>query len=100
MFDFQSRYAGLETAQAQAADGRAVTYVRRRFLPQPATLSRLARVTVTEGDRLDLVAGRVLGDPEQFWRICDGNDVMRPQDLTATPGRVLDVVLPQGGLTA
>jgi hypothetical protein len=100
MFDFQSRYAAIETAQAKAADGRVVTYVRRRFLPRPTDLSRFAQVTVVEGDRLDLVAGRVLGDPEQFWRICDGNDTLRPQDLTATPGRVLDVVLPQGGLTA
>jgi hypothetical protein len=98
MFDHGSRYAGIETAQTTAPDGREVTYVRRRFLPQPDTLSRFARVTVTEGDRLDLVAARVLGDPEQFWRVCDGNDTLRPQDLTAQPGRALDIVLPQGGL--
>ena len=28
----------------------------------------LAEVAVEPGDRLDLIASRVLGDPEHFWR--------------------------------
>jgi hypothetical protein len=37
--------------------------------------------------RPDLLAYRTLGDPEQFWRLCDANAVLRPVDLTADPGR-------------
>ena len=40
------------------------------------------------GDRLDLITARTLGDPEQFWRICDANDALDPDDL-AEPGRRL-----------
>ena len=50
---------------------------------------------MTEGDRLDLITARTLGDPEQFWRICDANNTMNPSDLTAETGRVLRVPVPQ-----
>ena len=36
-----------------------------------------------------------LGDPEQFWRICDANDAMRPDDLTAEVGRRLLIPVAQ-----
>ena len=52
--------------------------------------------TVTEGDRLDNIAARYLGDPEQFWRICDANGVMRPDELTETVGRRLRITMPEG----
>ena len=98
MFDYTSRYYALETATATLPDGRAVSYKRRRFLPQPGALPLLAEVTVTQGDRIDLITGRTLGQPEQFWRICDANSAMNPFDLTAESeiGRVLRVPLPQG----
>jgi hypothetical protein len=57
----------------------------------------LVEVTVTQGDRLDLITARTLGDPEQFWRICDANNAMNPFALTAEPGRVLRVAMPQMG---
>jgi hypothetical protein len=95
MFEPTSRYSTLETATITTAEGRAVAYKRRRFLPRGAEMPLLVEVTVVEGDRLDLIAARVLGDPEQFWRICDANDAMNPPDLTARPGRALRVALPQ-----
>jgi hypothetical protein len=55
----------------------------------------LQEVTVTAADRLDLIAARTLGDPEQFWRVCDANNAMDPLDLTTTLGRVLRVPVPQ-----
>ena len=55
----------------------------------------LANVTVTQGDRLDLIAARTLGDAEQYWRICDANDALDPLDLTSTLGRVLRIAMPQ-----
>lgn len=45
-------------------------------------------------DRIDLVSSRSLGDPEQFWRLCDANNAMYPLILTTSPGRVLDVPVP------
>jgi hypothetical protein len=88
-----SRYAGVGTATLTRA-GATVGYLRRRFLPRGSEQPLLAQVTVAEGDRLDLIAARTLGDPEQFWRVCDANDAMDPADLEVT-GRTLRVTLPQ-----
>jgi hypothetical protein len=95
MFDAGSRYAAVETATLRDPDGRVVAYVRRRFLPQGAGLPLLVEVEVTQGDRLDLITARTLGDPEAFWRVCDANDALDPADLTRTIGRRLRVPLPQ-----
>lgn len=95
MFDAGSRYAALETATLRDADGRVVAYVRRRFVPQGAGLPLLVEVEVVQGDRLDLITARALGDPEAFWRVCDANDALDPADLTRTVGRYLRVPLPQ-----
>jgi hypothetical protein len=95
MFDENSRYSGLETATTTLPDGRVVSYKRRRFLPRAEDLPLLAVVTVADGDRLDLVTHRTLGDPEQFWRICDANNALDPATLTAEPGRALRVPAPR-----
>lgn len=97
MFDYTSRYYNLETATLTLPDGREARYKRRRFLPRGASKPLLAEVTVTEGDRLDLITARTLGDPEHFWRVADANDAMNPFDLTAENGRVLRVPIPQPG---
>jgi hypothetical protein len=49
-----------------------------------------------EGDRLDTIAAKYLGDPEQFWRIADANGAMRPEELTDAIGDKLHITLPQG----
>lgn len=95
MFDQTSRYYNLDTGAYVRGDGQSIAYVRRRFLPQGEDLPLLVAVTVVQGDRLDLIAARTLGDPEQFWRICDANNAMDPQDLTARPGASLRVPMPQ-----
>jgi hypothetical protein len=94
MFEHTSRYYSLETARFVMADGREVRYVRRRFLPREAG-PLLAEVTVTEGDRLDVITFRTLGDPLHFWRICDANNALNPDDLTAEVGRTLWITMPQ-----
>jgi hypothetical protein len=95
MFEPSSRYYPLATTSYKKADGQEITYVRRRMLPPAALLSTLVEVTVTDGDRLDLIAARTLGDAQQFWRICDAQNAMNPPDLTAAPGRVLRVPIPE-----
>jgi len=97
MFDHKSRYYNLETVKLQLPDGREAVYKRRRFLPKGAAMPLLAEVTVTEGDRLDLITARTLGDPEHFWRVADANDAMNPFDLTAETGLSLRVPVPQPG---
>jgi hypothetical protein len=95
MFDPGSRYAPLPIATLTDAEGRPIAYVTRRFLPQGASLPLAVEARVEQGDRLDLIAARTLGDPEHFWRICDANDALDPWALTAEPGRRLRVPVPQ-----
>jgi hypothetical protein len=95
MFDHTSRYYRIETATLKTPEGRIVTYVRRRFLPQGPKIPLLVEVTVTDGDRLDLITGRTLGDPEQFWRVADANNALDPSELTEEPGATVRVPIPQ-----
>jgi hypothetical protein len=94
LFAPNSRYLGIATGAFVAPDGTNIAYVRRRFLPPPAQLVPLQQFSVVQGDRLDVLAAKYLGDPQLFWRICDANGAMRPEDLTATVGTVLLVCLP------
>lgn len=94
MFDQTSRYAPLEEAEHTLPDGRTVVYKRRRFLPHARDLQPLAEEPVRAGDRIDLVAARTIGDPEQFWRVCDANDALEPEALVE-PGRRLVIASPQ-----
>ena len=91
-----SRYKDVGRATLEAADGRTIAYLKRRFLPPAGDFVEIQAHTVEEGERLDQIAGQYLGDPEQFWRICDANNAMRPDDLTAEVGRKLRVTLPEG----
>jgi hypothetical protein len=91
-----SRYQGIDSATMTGAGGRAITYLRRRFLPQPGKLAQVQQHTVVQRDRLDVIAARYFGDAELFWRICDANGAMRPDDLTTTPGESLRVCMPEG----
>jgi hypothetical protein len=96
MFDPTSRYASIEKGSIDLPqrDGstRTVRFVRRRFLPSPATLTPLVDHTMASGERLDIVAARYAGDPTAFWRLCDANDVLRPDELEIV-GRVVVVAM-------
>ena len=94
-FGPNSRYAGLEIAKIEI-DGETYAYVRRRFIPLRERLAVIGEHSVTQGERLDHIAARYLGDPELFWRICDGNRGMRPEELTETVARRLFITLPEG----
>jgi hypothetical protein len=96
LFPPTSRYHGIETATLVATGGTTVIYIRRRFLPSPDDLSLLQEHVVSDGDRIDNIAARYLGDPQQFWRICDANLAMHPDELTEVLGRHLRITLPAG----
>ena len=95
-FPPSSRYHGTDTATMKTVDGKTIIYLRRRFVPPPERFSLRQEHTVAEGDRADNLASQYLGDPEQFWQLCDSNRVMHPQELTETTGRRLRITLPLG----
>jgi len=95
MTDPSSRYANVGTTTLVTTDGVEMRYLLRRFLPDGKRQPLLTEVTVTQGDRLDLIAHRTIGDPVQFWRIADANNALKPEDLTAEPGEVIRVAVPQ-----
>jgi len=99
MFDSGSRYYNLNTATTEVTDSdgstRQVRYVQRRIIPPAEDTITIVEHTVTEGDRLDNITARYLGDPTEFWLICDTNNVLRPNELTETIGRMIKIALPR-----
>jgi nucleoid-associated protein YgaU len=97
-FPPDSRYYGFGTQTYAAPNGQSIAYLTRRFVPQPGApnFSTVAQHTVRQGDRLDLIAAKYLGDPLIFWLICDANGAIRPGDLVKTPGTVINITMPQG----
>ena len=96
LFGPTSRYHAVATTSLTTATGKIVPYLRRRFVPPPQRFALLQEHQVKEGDRLDNITARYLGDPEQFWRLCDANGVIGPDELTEVVGRRLRVTLPEG----
>jgi hypothetical protein len=96
LFAPNSRYFAIGTATLTSSSGTTVVYVKRRFVPTPESLAQAGVVVVAQGDRLDNLAAKYLGDPEQYWRLCDANRALRPDELIETVGRQLRITLPQG----
>ena len=98
MFDPNSRYYSLETVTLGYIDKdgmtRIVAYKRRRFIPTVEGQTTLLEHSVTQGERLDNITARYLGDPTQFWRVCDANLVLCPEELEEV-GRRITIALPQ-----
>ncbi len=95
-FPASSRYHGISTLQMVAADGSPMVYLRRRLVPMPDRFALLTVHSVREGDRLDNITARYLGDPLQFWRVCDANGVMKPDELAGEVGNEILITLPEG----
>jgi hypothetical protein len=91
-----SRYALTPTTSLVRADGTMVAYLKRRFVPAPENLALLQWHQVVQNERLDNIAAKYLGDPEQFWRLCDANRALRPDELTEAIGKKLRITLPEG----
>lgn len=91
-----SRYFGIKTATLETSDHKTTVYILRRFVPRPERFELLLEHTVVEGDRLDNITAKYLGDPEQFWRVCDANNAMRPGELIETRGAKIRITLAEG----
>lgn len=90
-----SRYQKSPELTIRDANGRPVRYLAPRILPQRTKTGSSSTVGPGEVHRLDLIANRTLGDPEQAWRIADANAAMDPFALCARAGETLRI--PGGG---
>jgi hypothetical protein len=97
-FPTNSRYYGSGTLTYITPTGQAFTYLAPRIVPQPGApnFATVAQHVVRQGDRIDLVAAKYLGDPLIFWLICDANGATDPFELVETPGTVINITTPQG----
>ena len=99
-FPPNSRYHGLPTATLVRPGRDPLPYITRRFIPPHETLAVMQEHAVAQGDRLDNLAARYLGDPELYWRLADANGALRPDDLLEPLGRRLLIALPGGATCA
>lgn len=97
-FPTDSRYYGYSTLTFTTPSGQSVSYLARRIVPQPGApnYATVAQHSVVQGDRLDLIAAKYLGDPLMFWLLCDANGALQPEELVATPGTIIAITMPQG----
>ena len=96
LFTLTSRYYALKTRTYETSDNRTIVHLCRRFVPASDEFALLQEHTISQGDRLDNLAGRYLGDPEQYWQLCDANGAVRPDELTEDIGGKLRITLPKG----
>ncbi len=76
MIGESSRYAGC----VLYVDGSDEFIGARSRIDAPSQPDDIFHV-VQDGDRIDLLAYRYLGDPTHWWVICDYNDILFPLDL-------------------
>jgi hypothetical protein len=88
MFFKGSRYAKVADDSITDAQGREIRFKKVRFINTPSTL---VTRTLAPGQRLDHLANQMYKNPELFWRICDANTVMRPDELETTPGTPIGI---------
>ena len=80
MFTSRSRDAKAATDTVKLPDGREVVVVRFPQRLKPDLLGYHRRL---EGQRLDHIAAVYLKNPTGFWRLCDANETISPESLSA-----------------
>ena len=91
-----SRYLNVSIGRYVKSPGEpGVNYVLRRFIPQQRDISIVAHHLVHDGERPELVAAQLLGDPEFYWRLADANVVTDPFELNKV-GRHIAIPGPPG----
>jgi hypothetical protein len=73
-----------------------IWYFKRRFIPDVSQTQVQTLHTVSQGERPDIISASSLGNAELFWRLCDANVTMRPENLTGTPGKRIIIPLITG----
>ena len=97
MFNSKSRYYNLPTTtitvMGQGGEPVEIRYVQRRFIPSVEGETLIQEHVFTDKDRLDTITARYLDDPTLFWRVCDTNFVLKPEELEQVR-RVIRITLP------
>jgi hypothetical protein len=93
MFFKGSRYEKVAEAEWTDASRRSVRHKKIRYIQDT---SANFSYRVAQSDRLDLLAERFYRDPERFWRICDCNVALWPEELLEQPGRELLIPTSEG----
>lgn len=78
MFFKGSRYEKVPDASLVDPTGRETRYKTTRFIADPAAI---VGHRVVGNERLDHISWRHFRDAERFWRICDANRALWPDDL-------------------
>ena len=87
MFLKNSRSVGLATVAITDRLGRTFSAVKLRRLPATP-----GNAYIVQGpDKLDAMANRAWKDPTRYWHIADANSELVANELTAAPGRVIQV---------
>jgi hypothetical protein len=98
MFDSTSRYYSLtvltHTIAGDDGEPRSIRHAARRFIPDTSAATTLAEHIVIEGERLDNITARTLGDPLLFWRVADTNLSMEPETLCDEAGSRIVISMP------
>jgi len=97
MNDPDGRYANSEIRTRIGPAGKPVTYLARRFLPEPDTLTIAGIAQMAPGERLDLFSARVQGVSTAWWRVADAHRLIHPGDLERPQLQRLKVPLPEAG---
>lgn len=88
MFDDKSRYKQAESYECTERRGRSVKVTTVPVLEGETFRGYHQRI---QGQRIDHMAYKYLGDNAGFWRICELNDVMLPEALTEAS----DIAIPK-----
>ncbi len=81
-----SRYAKVSIYTVTDRFGHTQRALAIRVIPPTPALFRH---TVSETDRLDLLAFQYYGKPDRFWRIGDGNSAMQAEELLQRGRQIL-----------
>jgi hypothetical protein len=96
-FADNSRYSGVAIGLYQSGPGDlSAPSVLRRFIPQRRDIGTAFEHIVRSGERPDLMAAQIIGDPELYWRIADANVVIDPFEVTDTLGARVAIPGPPG----
>jgi hypothetical protein len=86
MFAKGSRYEKTPTAIYTDREGRQSPYVLLRTFPAAGPVRQFHDIGAHE--RLDLIADEFFSDAQQFWRLCDANRALRPEDIEVVGERL------------
>ena len=87
MFLANSRYAKVATVETATSTGETVMALKlRRLAPMAGDARR-----VESGERLDLIAHALNGDPTQFWHVADANSALDSRTLVEQTGETVIV---------